>query len=119
MSQNPVTLAPITSYIAQRLSAGWRSLRRSRQQPVPAGTASDVEPDLPFSKFADTEFPGYITYDEDVDPLVEAEIYVIFGRNHDALAVLEEALDSGRLTDEQVSRFWAEREAAEAGRVRR
>lgn len=57
--------------------------------------------------------------DLEVDPLTEAEIYVIYGRPDDARFVLAAAEESGRLTAERIAQFWSEQEEAKMARLRR
>jgi len=46
-------------------------------------------------------------YEEDVNPLTEAEIYVIYGRKKDAQRVLDQAVSEGRLSEAEVACFWS------------
>lgn len=110
MSLNVVSLAPITAYITSHLSSGWRSLRgQSRARPTPV--SEDIWPTPPISYQASSTVPALVDYVEDVAPLTEAEVYVLFGRLQDAVAVLAAALEEERLSDEQVARFWIEQES--------
>ena len=110
MSLNAVSLAPITAYITSHLTAGWRSLRGRRSaETMPA--SEDIWPTPPVSRLLASQAPGLLDYAEEVDPLTEAEVYLLFGRLDDARAVLEGALDEGRLSEEEVARFLAERNA--------
>lgn len=110
MSLHSVSLAPITAYITTHLTAGWRALRGQPVSFPEAPRSEDIWPTPPVSCQA-LSHPTVLTdYVEDVDPLTEAEVYVLFGRLKDAVAVLAAALDEERITDEQVARFWIERE---------
>lgn len=46
------------------------------------------------------------------NPLVEAEVFLIYGRQEDAARVLKAALREGRIGDEDLHRFWARHGAA-------
>ena len=46
--------------------------------------------------------------EEEISPLVEAEIYVIYGRKADAEKVLADGIKKGRITTNEVARFWSE-----------
>lgn len=45
--------------------------------------------------------------EDDVNPLTEAEIYVIYGRKKDAQRVLDQAVSEGRLSPQEVACFWS------------
>ena len=46
-----------------------------------------------------------MTFDEVLCPLIEAEVYFVYGRKKDAEAVLASALREGRITPNEVSRL--------------
>ncbi len=60
-----------------------------------------------FSKADATEL---LINEADIDPLLEAEVYAIYGRKNDAERVLDSALKAGLLTAGDVSLFWSIRE---------
>lgn len=110
MSLHSVSLAPITAYITTHLTAGWRALRGQPASFPEAPRSEDIWPTPPVSLQAMTHPGPFTGYVEDVDPLTEAEVYALFGRLNDAVAVLAAALEEGRISDEQVASFWIERE---------
>lgn len=44
---------------------------------------------------------------DNANPLVEAEVFLIYGRNDDAARVLKAGLRDGRIGAEDLSRFWS------------
>lgn len=62
--------------------------------------------DLSLSAFSRQDHP-LMKHEEDVNPLTEAEIYVIYGRKKDAQRVLDQAMREGRVTPEEVVCFWS------------
>lgn len=110
MNLNSVSLAPITAYITTHLTAGWRS-RRGKRAVETAPVSEDIWPTPPVSRLLASQASGLLDYAEEVDPLTEAEVYLLFGRLDDALAVLERALQEGRVSEQDVTRLLAERNA--------
>lgn len=45
----------------------------------------------------------------DVDPIAEADVYLAYGRKSQALSILNEALESGRLSPERHANFLKEK----------
>lgn len=106
MSNHPISIAPIASLVRRHLIASLGALRKKKGAKK-ARVANDLWLSIPSSEFdpvGPTGFAG--EEDEDVSPLTEAEIYVIFGRRNDAEAVLGAALRSGRISAEEVATFW-------------
>jgi hypothetical protein len=58
------------------------------------------------SIFSQPDQSELLAMEEEICPLVEAEIYVIYGRKADAQKVLKAGVRSGRITADQVARFW-------------
>jgi hypothetical protein len=83
-------------------------LRKNKTAPT-TSAADDLWLSATMSAFSEVESAECSQDDEpeeDVDPLVEAEIYVIFGRANDAEKVLKSALQAGRIDADEVVRFW-------------
>ena len=116
MSNNPISIAPITALVRRRIFAGLFSLKK-RHTPQTASESNDLWLSTPMSGF-DEGVPATFAEEEhqDVSPLTEAEIYVIFGRRNEAEEVLKSAMRGGRVMPEEVSCFW-ERMDTERGRV--
>lgn len=83
-------------------------LRRSWRNPV---AADNSYLGLAMSAFSNGDHPDLLREHDEVNPLTEAEIYVIYGRRDDARKVLESALRAGRISGEDVKAFWAEQNA--------
>lgn len=66
---------------------------------------------LQLSDFSKGEPPSALKDHDEIDPLTEAEIYVIYGRRGDAQKVLEAGLRRGRISTDEITMFWAEQEA--------
>lgn len=78
-------------------------LRRSWRNPV---AADNSYLGLAISAFSRADHPDLQQHEGDVDPLTEAEIYVIYGRRDDARKVLDSALRAGRISAREVALFW-------------
>ncbi|WP_428825924.1 hypothetical protein ACLIKD_16615 [Azonexus sp. IMCC34842] len=106
MSNNPISIAPIASLVRRHLVASLGAFRKKKAART-AGVAKDLWLSIPSSEFDQVGSTGFAgDDDEDVSPLTEAEIYVIFGRRKDAEAVLGSALRSGRIKAEEIAAFW-------------
>lgn len=112
MTMNFTALSAISIVILVGLNlAAWLQilkLRRSWRNPV---AADNVYLGLQLSDFSKDESSSVLKEHDEIDPLTEAEIYVIYGRRGDAHKVLESGLQRGRISTEEVSMFWAEQEA--------
>jgi len=53
-----------------------------------------------------------LAHEEEICPLVEAEVYVIYGRTNDAIEALDAGVKSGRITADQAARFWSNQRKA-------
>lgn len=111
MLNNANSIAPIAARVGRSLAAGLLFLRRSTNAPS-TNVAEDLWLSATMSAFGEIESTECTEADpeEDVSPLVEAEIYVIFGRTNDAENVLRSALQTGRINADEVARFWDEME---------
>lgn len=112
MTMNFTALSTLSIVILVGLNlAAWLQilkLRRSWRNPVAADNAYLGLQVADFSKAEPS--PMLIDHDE-IDPLTEAEIFVIYGRRADAQKVLESGLRRGRVSAEEVTMFWAGQEA--------
>lgn len=112
MTMNFTALSTLSIVVLVGLNlAAWLQilkLRRSWRNPV---AADNAYLGLQLSDFAKAEPPAVLIDHDEIDPLTEAEIFVIYGRRADAQRVLESGLRRGRISAEEVSKFWAGQEA--------
>jgi len=112
MTMNLTTLSTLSIVILVCLNlAAWLQilkLRRSWRNPV---APDNSYLGLQVSDYAKAETPTVLKEHDDIDPLTEAEIYVIYGRRDDAQKVLESGLRRGRISAEEVAVFWAEQDS--------
>lgn len=107
MPNNPLSIAPIATLVGRRLLAGL-SLFKKKSTDKPEMESHNLWLNSAMTDYHDAGPAEYGTEeDQDVCPQTEAEIYAIFGRINDAEAVLNTAVAAGRLTTEEVRRFWA------------
>jgi hypothetical protein len=64
---------------------------------------------FPLSAFSVLNHPAAAAEKEGFTPVREAEVYLAYGRRHEANEVLEQARKQGDMTAEEVASFWAER----------
>lgn len=98
-------------FLAINLLAGLLLLRRKRMLDK-ASAYERHSRELTMSAFSAGEHLTLLRDEVDVNPLTEAEIYVIYGRKKDAQLALDSAMRDGRISAEQVVRFWAEHQRA-------
>lgn len=77
---------------------------------LPFSTKPDVGPacneQFESSVFSRPDQSELLAMEEEICPLVEAEVYLIYGRKADAEKVLAQGTRLGRITTEQVEQFW-------------
>lgn len=81
---------------------------RKRRLSLKRNARRGLEQHFPMSCFSQVNHPVLEKYYEEVNPLTEAEIYVIYGRKHEAQKVLDSGVREGLISTEQVIRFWSE-----------
>lgn len=112
MTMNLTALSALSIVILVALNlAAWLQilkLRRSWRNPV---AADNAYLGLQVADFAKDEPPPMLKDLEEIDPLTEAEIFLIYGRRGDAQRVLESGLRRGRISAEEVAMFWAGQES--------
>lgn len=99
-STNLIFTVSIAAFLSLDLMAGLLARRRANRRAGNAGNG------LPISAFSNLDHPSLLAHEDDVNPLTEAEIYVIYGRPDDARGVLATALNERRITADDVARFW-------------
>ena len=60
-----------------------------------------------------------LAHEEEISPLVEAEVYVIYGRTNDAKKALDSGVKSGVITAEEAAQFWSNQNNVVQARFRR
>lgn len=68
------------------------------------------------SIFSQPDQSELLAMEEEICPLVEAEVYLIYGRRHDAEKVLAEGVQAGRISTAEVTQFWGNQRKG-SGRV--
>jgi hypothetical protein len=59
------------------------------------------------SVFSRPDQSEQLAMEEEICPLVEAEVYLVYGRKADAEKVLALGARSGRITADQIAQFWS------------
>ncbi|HXE37549.1 MAG TPA: hypothetical protein VN639_03670 [Azonexus sp.] len=112
MTMNFTALSALSIVVLIGLNlAAWLQilkLRRSWRNPV---AADNAYLGLQVADYSKDEPPSVLKEHDEIDPLTEAEIFVIYGRRADAQRVLESGLRRGRISAEEVTMFWAGQEA--------
>ncbi|AXS79964.1 hypothetical protein [Dechloromonas sp. HYN0024] len=73
-----------------------------------------LSPQLGSSVFSLPDYSAHFVAEDDICPLVEAEVFMLFGRKSDAEKALASGLKSGRITARAYLRFWSEQAAKRA-----
>lgn len=104
MSQNVLFVFAIAASVSLNLVAGFQFLKSKRSRSKPLAAA---EPQCLPARHEASLFPegAAVTVDEVLCPLIEAEVYFVYGRRNDAEAVLASALREGRITPDDVRRL--------------
>jgi hypothetical protein len=70
-------------------------------------------PHIVSSVFSRPDQSELLAQEEEISPLVEAEVYLIYGRRADAEKVLELGVKSGRITAGEAAQFWSDQRNAD------
>ncbi|MGB4063078.1 MAG: hypothetical protein WBK19_04570 [Azonexus sp.] len=109
MTQKIPNLQPVTGFMRQfTLSMLLPFSRKSDTRPAP-------HPQIDSSVFSRPDQSELLAMEEEICPLVEAEVYLIYGRKADAEKVLAQGVRIGRITTGEVAQFWSNQSKA-AGR---
>ncbi|MBS1144024.1 MAG: hypothetical protein H6R14_1430 [Proteobacteria bacterium] len=101
MANNQLNPSPITGFM-RRFSLNFpHPLARKKE------TQTTTVPHLNISDFSRPDVSEIYVQEEEVCPLVEAEVYLMYGRKRDAEDVLKAGLKAGRITQDEISQFWA------------
>ncbi|MBL8428646.1 MAG: hypothetical protein JNJ95_01965 [Dechloromonas sp.] len=74
-------------------------------------------PTFTTSNFSRPDQSELLAHEEEICPLVEAEVYVIYGKVADANEALAAGVKSGRITAAQVAQFWSSQGKAPDGKA--
>jgi hypothetical protein len=101
MTNKTQNFSPVTGFM--------RQFSLSIQRPFLKKTDSTQARSQQFdwSDFSKPDASELLAREEEICPLVEAEVYLIYGRKADAEKVIESGIKSRRITAEQVAQFWA------------
>ena len=104
MSQNVFFVFAVTASVGLNLLAGYQYLKskKSRNNRFAAAELQRLPVRHESSLFPED---AALKVDEVLSPLIEAEVYFVYGRRHDAEAVLASGLRAGRITPDDVSRL--------------
>jgi len=107
MTHKAAYLAPITSIFGSinHAISGLFFERRGSSKHTNAETSSYVH--FESSDFSKSDQSELFVHEKDIDPLLEAEVFAIYGRRNDAEKVLDSALKAGLVSVGDVALFWA------------
>jgi hypothetical protein len=110
MTNKTENFSPVTGFMRQfSLSIQRPFLRKSDK-------AQTCSMQIDWSDFSRPDQSELLAREEDISPLVEAEVYLIYGRKADAVKALDSGIKSRRITSAEVENFWAT-QGNVAGRV--
>jgi len=110
MTNKTQNLSPVTGFMRQfSLSIQRPFLKKSDR-------AQTRSLQIDWSDFSRPDQSELLAREEEISPLVEAEVYLIYGRKADAVKALESGVKSRRITAAEVAQFWASQGNA-AGRI--
>jgi hypothetical protein len=102
MTHKTPHFAPVTGFMRQiSLSILMPFFRKTDSAPV-------QYPKFDSSVFSRPDQSELLAMEEEICPLVEAEVYLIYGRKADAEKVLADGVKKRRITADQVAQFWSE-----------
>ena len=104
MTQSVLLVFAISLSLSLNLVAGFLLLR-SRRSDSARTAAVEVKPLFPVPKNVVFLDSPAVMVEETPSPLVEAEIYFVYGRRDDAEAVLASGLRRGRISPDEASRL--------------
>jgi hypothetical protein len=110
MTNKTTHLAPVSGFMRQISLSILLPFFRKKD------TALAHYPQFSSSVFSRPDQSELLAQEEEICPLVEAEVYVIYGRKADAEKALASGVKSGRITAEEAARFWSE-QGNSAGRM--
>lgn len=101
MTQKIPNLPPVTGFMRQfSLSILLPFIKKPDSLPA-------AFPQFDSSVFSRPDQSELLAMEEEICPLVEAEVYLIYGRKADAEKVLAQGVRTGRITTREVAQFWS------------
>jgi hypothetical protein len=104
MINKAISITPLALFFGLNFAAGYAYFKKRKL--LARGRSANAHYDIPLSIFSNADHPELLKYQEDVNPLTEAEIYVIYGRKQEAQEVLDSGLLEGLITPEDIDHFW-------------
>lgn len=110
MTDKTTPRTPITGYMRQiSLSILMPFFRKTDSAPI-------SYPKFESSIFSRPDQSELLAMEEEICPLVEAEVYLIYGRRPDAEKVLADGVRTGRISAAEAAQFW-DKQSKGSGRV--
>lgn len=113
------TLSRVSTAVALGVSSVLSAMMLRTKRKKPADSMEVAWLSVVDVEISDREEQVFAEADYEVDPLTEAEIYVLYGRHDDAREVLAAAEAAGRLDAERIAQFWSDQEDAMMARLTR
>lgn len=110
MTHKAAYFAPITSFLGSINHALSGLLFESSGSSKSPKTEKFSDAPIESSVFSRADPSELLINEADIDPLLEAEVYAIYGRRKDAENVLNSALKAGVITAGDISLFWSLRD---------
>lgn len=107
MTHKAAYFAPITSLLGSINHAISGLLFDDSLSSKRTDTEKFSYPHFESSVFSKPDPSELLMRETDIDPLLEAEVYAIYGRRKDAEMVLDSALKAGLITTGDISLFWS------------
>lgn len=110
MINKAISITPLALFFGLNFAAGYAYFKKRKV--LTGGSRANGHYDanghyeIPLSIFSNANHPELLKYQEEVNPLTEAEIYVIYGRKQEAQEVLDSGLLEGLITPEDIDHFW-------------
>jgi len=101
MTNKTINVSPVTGFMRQfSLSIQRPFLKKSDR-------SQTRSLQIDWSDFSKPDQSELLAREEEICPLVEADVYLIYGRKADAVKALETGVKSRRITAEDVAQFWS------------
>jgi hypothetical protein len=101
MPNKTINVSPVTGFMRQFSLSIQRPFFKKPDQ---SQTRSQQ---ITWSDFSKPDESELLAREEEISPLVEAEVYLIYGRKADAVKALQTGVKSRRITADEVAQFWA------------
>jgi hypothetical protein len=101
MTHKTTHFAPVSGFMRQLSLSIPRPFFRKTD------TAHESYPLFDSSIFSRPDQSELLAMEEEICPLLEAEVYLVYGRKADAEKVLQAGIKSGRITAEAAAQFWS------------